>query len=91
MSGDGGGVSGLPHDGPHPSHRDNDQDCDQGEPGACHDGADTLTSHMVSEAVTTKIDFPRSGTNVKYKCVPCKVNTLIEYCKNVQYKIISDL
>ena len=64
-----GGVSGLPHHGPHPSHRDNDQDCDQGEPGACHDGADTLTSHMVSEAVPTKIDFPRSGTNEKYKRV----------------------
>ena len=42
MSGDGGGVSGEPHDGPHPSHRASDQH-DQGPLQVpCHDGADTM-------------------------------------------------
>ena len=62
MRGDGcGSVSGLPHLGPHPSH----QDCDQGDPGACLDGADTMPSHMVSEVHLTEINFSRSGNNIK--------------------------
>lgn len=71
MRGDGGGVSGLPHDGPHPSHRDSDHD-DQGSPGACHDGADTGPSHQIPGAdhvrpVTLSLDriFMARGTSVK--------------------------